>query len=64
MIKKDYLVKINVEYLDLIEVQLKEINNLKARIYKATEYINSYLPNYDFDKANLRKLLNILEGKE
>ena len=37
---------------------------LKDRIDKAIEYINNYLPNYDFDKTNLKELLNILQGSD
>ena len=39
-------------------LQRKEYNNSKA-----IEYINKYLPNYDFDKSNLKYLLNILKGE-
>lgn len=35
---------------------------LEDRISKAIEYIESYMPNYDFDKTNLRKVLDILKG--
>ena len=34
------------------------------RINKAIEYIESYMPNYDFDKTNLIKLLEILKGSD
>ena len=37
---------------------------LKTRIDKAIEYINNYLPNYDFDKTNLKELLKILQGSD
>lgn len=33
-------------------------------ILKAIEYINNYMPNYDFDHYNLEKLLKILKGEE
>ena len=37
---------------------------IQRRIDKAIEYIKSYLPNYDFDHSNLKKLLEILGDKE
>lgn len=46
-----------LEYI--ADLQRKEYNNSKA-----IEYINKYLPNYDFDKSNLNELLNILEKGE
>lgn len=33
-------------------------------IKEAREYIESYMPNYDFDKTNLIKLLEILDKVE
>ena len=45
--------------------EILKCNQAQAnRIYKAIEYIESYLPNYSFDKTNLRKLLEILRGEE
>ena len=35
---------------------------LYKRIDEAIEYIESYMPNYDFDKTNLTKVLDILKG--
>jgi len=35
---------------------------LKERIDKVIGYIKSYMPNYDFDKTNLIKVLDILKG--
>lgn len=40
------------------ELYIKEKNNNN----KAIEYIESYMPNYDFDKTNLIKVLKILRG--
>jgi hypothetical protein len=37
-------------------------NKLLDRINKAIEYIERYMPNYDFDKTNLTKVLDILKG--
>ena len=34
----------------------------KTKNDKAIEYIESYMPNYDFDKTNLTKVLDILKG--
>lgn len=34
------------------------------KIRQAIEYINNYMPNYDFDHYNLEKLLKILKGEE
>lgn len=50
---------------DMDKILRNENINLKLRINKAIKYIESYLPNYDFDKTNLIKLLEILdvEGK-
>ena len=36
----------------------------QEKIDKAIEYIESYMPNYDFDKTNLIKLLEILDKEE
>ena len=38
-----------------------EIERLNNIIKEAREYIESYMPNYDFDKTNLIKLLEILD---
>ena len=47
--------------LELIKQQDKEIERLNNIINKGIEYIESYMPNYDFDKTNLIKLLEILD---
>ena len=54
-----------------IKILLKENGNKEKVILKydniikeAIEYIESYIPNYDFDKTNLIKLLEILRGEE
>ena len=39
----------------------KEIKRLNNIIKEVREYIESYMPNYDFDKTNLIKLLEILD---
>lgn len=41
-----------------LETQLQQKENI---IKKVREYIESYMPNYDFDKTNLIKLLEILD---
>ena len=40
---------------------VEEIERLNNIINKGIEYIESYMPNYDFDKTNLIKLLEILD---
>ena len=47
-----------------IKLVLEEIERLNNIINKGIEYIESYMPNYDFDKTNLIKLLEILKGSE
>ena len=44
----------------LLEQKLQQKENI---IKEVREYIESYMPNYDFDKTNLIKLLEILEGE-
>lgn len=39
----------------------EENERLHSIIKEVREYIESYLPNYDFDKTNLKKLLQILD---
>ena len=51
-------------FIDLIEKQEDEIERLNNIIKEAKEYIESYMPNYDFDKTNLIKLLEILNKGE
>ena len=49
------------EYMETIEnlkLQLQQKENI---IKEAIKYIESYMPNYDFDKTNLIKLLEILD---
>ena len=41
-----------------LQTQLQQKENI---IKKVREYIESYMPNYDFDKTNLIKLLEILD---
>ena len=45
---------------ELDKTRLSELDK-EYRINKAIEYIESYMPNYDFDKTNLIKLLEILD---
>jgi hypothetical protein len=52
------------EMVDCYEKDIKYIKQLEYRIDKATEYINNYMPNYDFDHYDLEKLLNILKGED
>lgn len=40
------------------------VEELESIIKEAIEYIESYLPNYSFDKSNLKKLLEILQGSD
>ena len=47
-----------------VKEKAKEIERLKDIINKAIEYIESYMPNYGFDKTNLLKLLGILQGSD
>ena len=42
----------------------QEIERLHSIIKEVKEYIESYMPNYDFDKTNLIKLLEILKGSD
>lgn len=70
-IYEDLIVKTKEEIIDICTSQTlviykleKENKDLQDRINKAIEYIESYMPNYDFDKTNLRKLLEILKGSE
>ena len=50
-----------LEPLNEIDKEIERLNNIRN---KAIEYIESYLPNYDFDKSNLKELLEILRGEE
>lgn len=45
-------------YINEIEDKNERLNNI---IKEVREYIESYMPNYDFDKTNLIKLLEILD---
>ena len=60
----DFLLE-QIEEINKLRITNKEelqIRDLLNRIDKSIEYIESYLPNYDFDKTNLGELLNILKG--
>ena len=54
-----------------IDDLVDENERLQDKVYKlediikeVREYIESYMPNYDFDKTNLIKLLGILDKEE
>ena len=49
---------------DDVSLTLQYIDDLEDIIDKAIEYINNYMPNYDFDHYNLAKLLKILRGEK
>ena len=49
------------KYTISLQTQLQQKENI---IKEAREYIESYMPNYDFDKTNLIKLLEILKGSD
>ena len=49
---------------EIFEAKDKEIERLNNIIKEVREYIESYMPNYDFDKTNLIKLLEILNKGE
>ena len=46
------------KYTISLQTQLQQKENI---IKEVREYIESYMPNYDFDKTNLIKLLEILD---
>ena len=51
-----------IEGLDNTIENLEEVIEQEENIIKEVrEYIESYMPNYDFDKTNLIKLLEILD---
>ena len=56
--------KLIIKQKEIIKEQEKELERLKDIIKEAKEYIESYMPNYDFDKTNLIKLLEILQGSD
>ena len=74
MNKTEYIGKLNALYVgekncleELItayDEKGKEIERLNNIIKEVKEYIESYMPNYDFDKTNLIKLLGILKGSD
>ena len=47
-----------------IEQDIPSYEDLQNRISKAIEYMERYMPNYDFDKTNLIKVLDILKGAD
>ena len=48
--------------IELLLRNIERVMDLHNATKEAIEYIKSYLPNYDFDKTNLKKLLEILGG--
>ena len=46
------------------EIVLNQLQQKENIIKEVREYIESYMPNYDFDKTNLLKLLEILDKGE
>ena len=50
--------KLLMRYINKKEKETERLNNI---IEEVREYIESYMPNYDFDKTNLIKLLEILD---
>ena len=54
----------NLELIEELNKKEDEIERLNNIIKEAREYIESYMPNYDFDKTNLIKLLEILNKGE
>lgn len=58
--KEEEIERLKKECATYMELAIKRGNI----ITKAIEYIESYIPNYDFDKTNLIKLLKILRGEE
>ena len=66
IVKSDFNKNLNkcldiVKELDKKDKEIERLNNI---IKEVREYIESYMPNYDFDKTNLIKLLEILKGSE
>ena len=57
---RDFCIKKDLKIFEL-EQQLQQKENI---IKEVREYIESYMPNYDFDKTNLIKLLEILDKGE
>ena len=55
---------INEEHQILNGMIRKELQQKENIIKEVKEYIESYMPNYDFDKTNLIKLLGILKGSD
>ena len=47
-----------------LEIEKDISDGMLETIDEAREYIESYMPNYDFDKTNLIKLLEILKGSD
>lgn len=55
---------INEEHRILNGMIRKELQQKENIIKEVREYIESYMPNYDFDKTNLLKILEILDKGE
>ena len=53
----DYITNLQEENEQLMSARYSlDRADLEQRIDKAIEYIESYMPNYDFDKTNLKEL--------
>ena len=50
-----------INEIEKLQKQLQQKENI---IKEVREYIESYMPNYDFDKTNLLKILEILDKGE
>ena len=63
LVSGEQVIKFNDHIKEILQEneQLKNQLQQKENIIKEVrEYIESYMPNYDFDKTNLIKLLEIL----
>lgn len=59
--QKSATIEINQNGCKEIINKIERLNNI---IKEVREYIESYMPNYDFDKTNLLKILEILDKGE
>lgn len=58
------LLQHDMRILSLEKMLLQQENKqLKEKINKTIEYAESYLPYYNFDHTNLKKILEILKGE-
>lgn len=57
----------NSEYLKLVDRNTElvdELKEYKSRTEKAIEYLESYLPSYDFDHTNIKRTIEMLRGEK